>query len=65
VWAPDGTCTKRLAYGTKGVISVNVPLINGTTFYTKHGDYLGWLSAIGLLLIVLYRVYTRLATRKS
>lgn len=65
VWAPDGTCTKRLAYGTKGVISVNAPLINGTTFYAKHGDYLGWLSAIGLLLTLLYSVYTRFATRKS
>jgi apolipoprotein N-acyltransferase len=49
----------------KGVISVNVPLITGTTFYTKHGDYLGWLSAIGLLLTLLYSVYTRFATRKS
>jgi apolipoprotein N-acyltransferase len=65
VWAPDGTCTKSLAYGMKGVISVNVPLITGTTFYTKHGDYLGWLSAIGLLLTLLYSVYTRFATRKS
>ena len=44
VWNTRGECIKQLGYDTKGVLTANVPLINGKTFYVRFGDYLGWVA---------------------
>lgn len=48
-------------YWTIDVIDQEVKLYDNLTFYVRHGDYLGWLSAIGTLLVmgwVIFRLYT-------
>lgn len=52
VWSPQGKCLKSLGYGKPGVVTANIPMLSGRTFYVKYGDYLGWVCFI--LLAVLF-----------
>jgi apolipoprotein N-acyltransferase len=55
VWNSQGECIKQLGYDTKGVLTVKVPLIKGKTFYVRFGDYLGWMSVVVFLILVVIR----------
>jgi apolipoprotein N-acyltransferase len=43
---PAGNITQSLGWYRKGVIKARVPLRDDTTFYTRHGDYLGRLASL-------------------
>lgn len=48
---PAGHITQSLGWYKKGVIRAQVPLLDEQTFYTRHGDYLGRMSAMATALI--------------
>jgi apolipoprotein N-acyltransferase len=43
---PYGRTVARLPRKKRGVLAAPYALISGTTFYTRHGDWFGWLCAI-------------------
>jgi apolipoprotein N-acyltransferase len=52
--SPKGEITKRTKWEETTSLRGEIPLIEGETFYVKHGDYLGRLSMfIGVLLLLL------------
>jgi apolipoprotein N-acyltransferase len=59
VWNTSGECLKQLGYDTKGVLTAKVPLIKGKTFYIRFGDYLGWVSVVVCLILVVIRFRIR------
>ena len=59
VWNSSGECIKQLGYDTKGVLTTKVPLIKGKTFYVRFGDYLGWVSVVVFLILVVIRFRIR------
>lgn len=48
---PYGRIIKSLAFNERGIISGEIPLMTEKTFYVKHGDYLGWITAVITLML--------------
>ncbi len=48
---PYGNITHRLEYGDRGILTANVEINHELTFYTRYGDYIGWM-ALGLATII-------------
>ncbi|NOU61467.1 apolipoprotein N-acyltransferase [Marinifilum caeruleilacunae] len=63
-----GTIIAKTSWWNKTILSGNVSLLSGTTFYTEHGDFIGRIClffAILLLIFVKIRTYThRISGRK-
>jgi apolipoprotein N-acyltransferase len=59
VWSPEGACLKSLGYGKAGVVTTKVPMLQGKTFYVQYGDYLGWLSIVGLMVLLGFGFWVR------
>ena len=56
---PDGSIKKQTTYWEKDVIKMQLPVIKGKTFYTKHGDYLGRVSGILSIFIILVMLVSK------
>lgn len=55
-----GDVIEKTAYWKEAVIKNNVNLNNKLTFYSKHGDYLGRISAVIAVLIILISLFLRI-----
>ena len=51
---PFGELEDNIGWGKRGVIQYKIPLYNDITFYVKYGDFIGRLSALFSVLILLY-----------
>ncbi|MFN8417468.1 MAG: apolipoprotein N-acyltransferase [Cytophagaceae bacterium] len=47
-----GDIMEETKYWTPDVRSALLPINNTTTFYTRHGDYIGWMSCIVSLIVL-------------
>ncbi|WP_421921286.1 apolipoprotein N-acyltransferase [Marinifilum sp.] len=57
-----GTIIAKTSWWNKTILSGNLSLLNGKTFYTEHGDYIGRITlffALLLLIFVKIRTYTQ------
>ena len=61
--SPCGAVSQTLGWERRGVLTEEVPLRSGLTFYTRHGDYLGCIAELVLLLSVLYYAAYRVKRR--
>ena len=61
--SPCGAVSQTLGWERRGVLTEEVPLRSGLTFYTRHGDYLGRIAELVLLLSVLYYAAYRVKRR--
>lgn len=62
---PAGNITQSLGWYTKGVIRARVPLLDTTTFYTRHGDYLGRIASLLAAGISLWAMLTLFRRKKN
>lgn len=65
---PTGTVTESLPWWEEGTLLQNLPLIDYTTFYVQHGDYIGRVATALIMLLTLFllvRSITHRATRKT
>lgn len=51
---PSGEILQATNYWEPAVISGSVELKNGITFYTRFGDYIGWIALISISFLILY-----------
>ncbi|MGB1039307.1 MAG: apolipoprotein N-acyltransferase [Flavobacteriales bacterium] len=56
---PKGEIVKKTKWEEKTSIAMDVPLIEGVTFYSKHGDYIGRLSGFISVLLLLFTFVKR------
>ena len=61
--SPRGAVGETLGWEERGVITARLPLCRRTTFYTRHGDYVGRIAQYVLLLSVLYFAAYRVKRR--
>lgn len=55
----DGSILKQTKYDEKTVLSFDLPLYEGKTFYVKHGDYIPRISNFLALFILLFGITKR------
>lgn len=55
-----GDVEQPTAYGTDAVISQRIALNNDMTFYTRYGDWIGWLAAGSALSLMLFGLFKSL-----
>ena len=54
-----GEVLRSSNFSVPAVIKATIPLMNGTTFYAKNGDYLGVIGIGISLLLLLFSIYLR------
>ena len=61
-----GRIKKETKYWKEAAFSYSIPLLDGrTTFYTKHGDYIGVLSAFLFILILITTIVKVILSKKK
>lgn len=61
--SPCGAVSQTLGWDRRGILVEEVPLRTDRTFYTRHGDYLGRIAELVLLLSALYFAAYRVKRR--
>jgi len=59
-----GEVLRSSNFSESAVINATIPLMNGTTFYAKNGDYLGIIS-IGFSLLLIVLILVRIFKKKA
>jgi len=54
----NGDNISKLRYNDSGIVISKIPILHKHTFYSKHGDYIGFLSLIITLISVCYYAVT-------
>ncbi len=56
----NGDVAVKTTYWTRDMFTYNVPVLDGTTFYVRYGDWIGWMSLLlAVAALVLVRLYPR------
>ena len=53
---PQGEIENKINWDVRGIMKQKIQLNNKITFYVKHGDFLGRLSAFLSVIVVLYYI---------
>ncbi len=63
--SPTGQVVQQLDWNERGVLKAAIPPATGTSFYSRHGDWISRLCWPLALLLLLWALYKRLLARRA
>ena len=65
VFNPNGNCLTETKFDTRDFIDMKVPLLDGLTFYTRQGDFLGKAALLASGVLLMFYFFKRKKPNRS